>query len=178
MKLDEWLKELERATRKLAPEQGRIARRNARGNIKRCARGVLDSMDQEYPIIKLAGGRPKRARRTLAQVRKQLINDGWVVVFDALLLGLVGELHMPMKRTPAGWIKEPTKFEGHGSGYPGKKAVAEVWIPGWVAHYAPNKTQLLLARKNAKMIQAGSAAARLGSLKPKIDAREIVCPTM
>ena len=170
MKLADWLKQLQRATRTLDHTQGRIARRNARQRVKQATRGLLRALDNEYPLIKLASDEHKhRARKTLVQRCRELVRDGWVIVQSTELLGLAAELHLPVRRTPSGMVEDRGKE---------KRWARATWIPGWVAHYAPNKSQLLLARKNATMIQAANAAIRLGSLEGKLKAGEIVCPTM
>lgn len=52
MKLEKALKDLERACKTLGPEQGRIARRNARRRVFGAMRAVRNAVEAEFPAVK------------------------------------------------------------------------------------------------------------------------------
>lgn len=84
MTLDEAVTEVARARKRLAAEQGRLARKNARAAVKAAVATVLRAMDREYPLIRkevvvrvsmspIAKKRRERAKRmTIAQVPTDL----------------------------------------------------------------------------------------------------------
>lgn len=156
-------KPLERALRTLTPDQGPIARRNARARVRAALKALTHAVDTLFPAPprKVVS----RKRRTFQEKRRDLIRAGWLVVATNSargkeLLTWVAQNKLPVQSTPFGEI--------NGQNYP-----AEAWVPGWVAHYYPNATLAQQARKNVKMIQAADAAIRLGSLKEK---GYVLCP--
>jgi hypothetical protein len=72
------LTQLVRVCQGLQPQQGRIARRNARGRVKKAVAAVLAAMDREFPLIRkervqraptTALGRRRRRLAALADYR-------------------------------------------------------------------------------------------------------------
>lgn len=68
------VRDLDRALDKLAPGQGRIARRNARAKVTRLLKRIRDEVDEEFP----ADRKPSKPRREMT--RNQLIGMGWTEV--------------------------------------------------------------------------------------------------
>jgi hypothetical protein len=176
-KTGEYVRTLNMAISGLFQEQGRIARRNARHRVLNAMAALRKALDEEYPMIKLP---PKQRKvRTLAQRRRELINDGWVVVRTDMggdeLLSFVAEQKLPIRVTPAGDLDR--KITQYGVLKPVKVA-KETWVPGWVAHYyhTGNRTMINQARHTPQMIQAAKAAVRLGSLSALIDNKVVVIP--
>lgn len=158
--------------------QGRIARRNARHRVLNALAAVRKALDAEYPMIKLP---PKERKiRTLSQRRKELINDGWVVVRSdshegAKLLSFVAAQKLPTRQTPGGSLDRKIVQGGVTKSV---MTFPETWIPGWVAHYyaTGSKQTVTQARHTPQMIQAAKAAVRLGSLDELISNKAVVIP--
>jgi hypothetical protein len=171
--LDRALSSLRHALSTLAEPQGRVARRNARTRVRSAMRVIETLVDATYPTVK-AQPKARRAARSQAQVRRDLIADGWVEVathtkYGTDILAKVAQLRLPIRRT------------GPANVAVGSSTVATLssatWIPGWVAHYYPRNQDLLAARSNSKLIVAAKAAVRLGSLQGLIKQGAIQCPS-
>lgn len=76
MTLTDAIRDVERAARTLAPEQGRIARRNARRRILSALARVRRALDTEAPAIRAAPSK-RRANRTIHERMRDLERDGW-----------------------------------------------------------------------------------------------------
>jgi len=80
------LRELERAARKLHPEQGRLARRNARARLAAAIRKLRRTVDDSFPRISSqrevenVAGRAARRKLTPHERIKKLREAGWVNV--------------------------------------------------------------------------------------------------
>lgn len=164
---------LRRALVTLDDGQGRIARRNARKRVAAALRSIHDQMDLAFPAI-AAPKKQAKPRRTPEEIRRDLIADGWVVITNnSPLFPVVAELRLPTRIT----VAKVVSVQPVAPYQKIPKPSALTWIPGWVAHYYPNKQALTQARKNSKMIVAAKAAIRLGSLQELVLKGAIQCPT-
>jgi len=154
-----YLKLLGRALMTLKPEQGPVARRNARARVRNALKALTDDIDTRFPAPARKVG--PRKRRTLAEKRRDLIRAGYLLVNDRVprgveFLGWVAAQKMPVATTTAG-----------------ESVASATWVPGWVAHYYPNASVAQKARRTVSMITAADAAIRLGSLTEK---GFVLCP--
>lgn len=166
------LVQLRKALATLTHQQGRIGRRNARTRVASALRRVADDVAAQFPAFE-APRKPPRRRRTVMEIRRDLIKQGWVVVPDAsLLMRVIVELRLPTRITlqPSNLVQVAPVM------VPTPAPPPQTWCPGWVAHYYPNKTAIQAARKNSKLIVAAKAAVRLGSLQDHIKKGIIQCP--
>jgi hypothetical protein len=92
VKLDDAIAEVARARKRLEPEQGRIARKNARQAVKLAIGTVLRAMDREYPLVRkerkirvAMTPLAKKRRETAKRVRMMIISPE-----EALKLAAVG----------------------------------------------------------------------------------------
>jgi hypothetical protein len=109
---------------RLDKEQGRIARGNARHEVRLQARRLLALMDKEYPNIakpKLnIGSDTREGRRTspeaqTARWRLKMKRRGWGQVGDGWKLARIAEAKAPLQRPPIRWGHVPN----------------EAWTPLW-----------------------------------------------
>lgn len=107
MTLDEAMKKLAKARKKLKDDQGRVARRNAREKFLRYLRTARQAVDEEYPSIP-----KKRVSRRKKDPRRQV--RGKVTI--------PRELH---RQLLAAGIS-PAQFVERGKGTP------TVWAPKWM----------------------------------------------
>ncbi len=90
---------LVRALRGLAPDQGRIARRNARRRVSAALKALRDGVDGKYPDQRRRAARPRR-RRTPAQRHLHLVRDGWLVVPNLVVLERIAAAGVRMQSIP------------------------------------------------------------------------------
>lgn len=167
------LSTLRAALRTLTPGQGRIARRNARRRVFTALTALRNEVDANFPaIVKERKPGTRKPNREPWQVRRDLIRDGWVLVnhAGADLLAVAAEMKLPVQRTKAGMWSAATSTTGGGF-------TSATWVPGWVAHYYPNRTLLAQAHRNTRMIVAAKAAIKLGGLADHIKRGTISCPS-
>lgn len=72
---------LEAALRRLAPGQGRVARRNARRAVRAALREVAEWLDKEYPAPPRKPKQPRK-RRTAVERITALHRAGWIEVLS------------------------------------------------------------------------------------------------
>lgn len=93
--IDEAIRDLERASRTLQEDQGRIARANARTRVKQALRRVVAAMDATFPLIRkervirasmtpIAKKRRERARRLQTFTSTVAVSNGVAVSLIAL----------------------------------------------------------------------------------------------
>lgn len=144
--LDEALKRLEKARKRLKEEQGRVARKNARERFLRYLRTAREAVDEEYPVIRKKTTRrrkpnPKRAVRGKVTIDK--------------------ELH---RRLLAAGVAT-SRFVERGSG-----RTATVYAPAWMPKaYGKGFTvkQIASASKSPKARRRMMTLVRLGAQKEK-----------
>jgi hypothetical protein len=158
MDADLLVKNLQRALRTLDPDQGPVARRNARHRVFAVLAGTRKAVDLAYP----APVRKAKPRRTLTvqQRRRALIRDGYVIV-TGLTLGVMAQAGVGIKGTPRGPTVNP---------YP-----AASWAPGWAVYWYQlgGATKVKQARRSTAMIKAAKAAILLDGLRQN---SEVACP--
>lgn len=150
MDLAEAIRDVERAARMLAPEQGRIARRNARRRMLAALKAARIAMDAAFPAVR-PEGRKRRKARTPAQQLTDLLKDGWVEVSSGEVAtvarcakqGIRAKvLEISSTGKPAAWdaLALPTKV-----------VTVKTLLPEWAyliaKHYVDPK-KLLAARKS------------------------------
>lgn len=140
---DDPLKELDKLLRKLSPEQGMVARRNARAAVAAELRRVRTFVDATYPT--LTKGKPRRKQKKgLAKVNN-LLQQGWVdngtvvsVLAEAKILPKIIETMEVEKIKIAGRRKKT------------ERTIKRTWtlVPGWAVELLshPNCTTSMLVR--------------------------------
>jgi len=152
--LDDAIKEVARAARTLAPEQGPIARRNARRRVIRALQGARKALDAAFPAPPRRPGK----RRTKAEVFEQRFN---LMAHE----GYVSPSPAEVSACAATGIKIVTFSPRPGvNPYPGDDL-----MPGWVAQITRpvGKAQWTLAKlKRAKKdIRYRNALIALNALR-------------
>lgn len=132
-------RDLKRALATLKPEQGRLARRNARRRVVAALARLRDQLDRDYPAERRAI--KGRKRLTPMQRQQRLVNRGWVRVYNDLIT-VVAELKIPCK--------------GDGG---------QFWVPAWVAAIGNNPTKLRAA-KHSRTLQQAAMAIKLLKVIP------------
>ena len=104
MTLDDAITEIARARKRLADDQGRLARKNARAAVKAAAATALRAMDREYPLLRKE--RVVRAAMTpLAKKRRERAKRMTMVTCtspEAVALAKIGvQVVMDHKTSPA-----------------------------------------------------------------------------
>lgn len=137
------LDKLDRALCRLAPDQGRIARRNARVKVAHALKTLRDVIDDEYPTIRKP---PRPSRRRLltpaereTRARRRLVEQGYVAAGDFNTLARLAEVGIRVRRVGG------TTF-----------------IPEWaivLARYLPEK--LAEARRSLRLRKAALATVVL-----------------
>lgn len=139
MTIEQALRALRRAVRRLSPEQGRVARRNARQKVKGALRALRHAMDEEFPTILIpreprkSRYKPlseipesKRAEAKAARQRASLKRRGFVC--SSIAIGIAC--------AEAG-VKVVRVEEGNSS---------EIWAPAWADKIGPDAKRLKDAR--------------------------------
>lgn len=83
LRADDPLRDLTKAVRRLDPEQGMVARRNARADVLGELKRLREFVDKEYPAIRKTSGR-RKPKRGLARVRA-LQREGWGAIKEKTL---------------------------------------------------------------------------------------------
>lgn len=123
------LADIGRAVHRLRPDQGRVARRNARTALRKTARRLLAQMDDDYPLPKKETSAPvvrKRRSRSLARALDDL--EGWV------LLDRLGR----DKRDNIVVTKTTTRIGADGG----------LYVPQWAALAADSRSKLRALRRD------------------------------
>lgn len=143
MDLSDAIREIERAARTLAPEQGRIARRNARGRVLRALKAARGAMDRAFPAIR-PEGRKRRAPRSPSEQIRHLKKTGWEEM-------LPNEVAIVARCSAAGVKAKVINLPTDSSG---KVTKAITLLPEWAAEiarrYADDK-KLVEAKKSKKV---------------------------
>lgn len=129
---------LRRALKKLHPDQGRTARRNARRAVKRELAKITQWMDRQFPL-------PKRPRKPASRRGKSWrLLTGWDRDNRLRNLGYVPQkltnVEMQLACNRAGI---QSRYE-----YCGVMGMATWWIPKWAADIGPDAKQLRAAKKS------------------------------
>lgn len=96
---DDPLRDLTRAVRRLGPDQGMVARRNAREDVLDELRRLRAFIDKEYPPIRSTSPARRKPKRGLARVHA-LKCEGWVPVFDSARETRLLAAGLPVVRVP------------------------------------------------------------------------------
>lgn len=155
-----------RALRRLADDQGRIARRNARGRVKRALRRIEDLMDDEFPAIRKErvtrprvparlGTRPLTAEEKVdlkqRRMEKRFKAEGFVE------LPLAGQLSRLTDLAAAG---VRIRRDAHG----------DPWVPRWTLAVGPGQvTKLRELRRSSNARKIAVTEMTLGSQGAKED---------
>ena len=104
---DDPLKELEKLLSKLVPEQGMVARRNARTSVCAELRRVRTFIDKEYPS--LTPKKQRRKRKTGQAKLNELLKQGWVVATedDAIAVADAGVTSKTVSFKEERWVLIP-----------------------------------------------------------------------
>jgi hypothetical protein len=104
---DNPLKELTKLLRKLDPDQGMVARRNARAAVTAELRRVRAFVDKTYPV--LTQKKPRRKRKTGQAKVDELQKRGWVAVLneDALNVADAGITVKVIQDGQRRWVLVP-----------------------------------------------------------------------
>lgn len=134
----QWLREIERAVKRLEQSAGRpIARRNARANLARTLRGIRSTARREFPHIRTEHSvKPRRAPRTPAQRVSETIKAGWVRI-----------------------VRVDTIAKAAAAGIRCRNLAGVVYLPAWVALLSNlSASDLSKARRSPKIRRALIAA--------------------
>jgi len=148
VKLDDAIKEVVRARKRLADDQGRLARKNARAAVKAAVATVLRAMDREYPLVRKdrvarAAMTPLAKRRRENRRRQSM---ALVSATDAAVLASCNVRVTPSK-------EDPVRAPGQRSG--------TLWsVPTWAAK----------ALKSGASGEAIRTATRSAVARRKLDA--------
>lgn len=130
---------LAKALRRLSPDQGRVARANARSAVRKELRRLLAWMDGNYPHVRKDAKQPKRSRRaTLARLRVR----GYVQVASIVV---------PVLEAAGVDVREEAKGSRQ-----------EWYAPGWArAVYVANRGSMIAAINDLKKLKADPRARKL-----------------
>lgn len=148
---------LKRALRRLERSKGRVARNNARRDVRRAVRGILRAMDSDYPIIprqhkpraSTAGLTTKEQR--IARSFKRLRAAGFapIVELSAHDHGVYVETKLADLAAAAVRVKRDPR--------------GGVWAPVWTGFIAPGDVAMLCRCKRSRSERAAlESRARLG----------------
>lgn len=158
IKTEAALRALRRAVNRLDPEQGPVARKNARRAIGAAYRVLKQRIDEEYPSLVKA--KPSKPTASIEVRRRKLLARGYVrnggVGGTALLLACAEAGITP---TVLRWRELPSFMKQ-------ARECKELWIPGWCEEIGPDPAKLRRAKKSAserKVLQAASALLALGN---------------
>ena len=150
MTLDDAIDRLQKARKRLAAEQGRIARRNARAAVLTTMRALRSALDAEYP----AERKPRKVtvkmdRESIALRRKKKLAK-MVNVESTQAIDLMA-LDVPVQR--------------HALPEGGMRFFVERWVSDAMRHHIPNKTIAAAVRSRSTRRRILSLV-RLGAAQP------------
>ena len=155
--VDDPLAGLRAAMKRLSPEQGTVARRNARADVLSEARKLRAFVDREYPAISKTTTR-RRKRRTGKQIDADLRRAGWRAASDTRV-ALFAAAGVPVKHTT--WKANIGNDE---------MRVDSILVPGWAVvvtelfarkHWSARLREALNDKQARAAFEAEHALAKL-----------------
>jgi hypothetical protein len=146
-KLKKSISHLERETKKLKDEQGRVARRNARRNVLEALRSVRSALDAEYPVEKKESAKRRKQSKGIPANFSEIQPN--TVRFGQLLKAGIRLKHIAPTNKP----EDDTTTRNRGRWYG----------PTW-AVFAPPDTTIEQFKKARRSTTERDALATLGRL--------------